>query len=65
MRQLATRLFVVLATMGMPLVAFASDRPGPGGGGGPASPIPEPMAIAAFAVGAVVVGLAIRRQKRG
>jgi len=68
MRHLAASLFA-LALVALPMTALAGDRPGGGGGGRisntrPSSPVPEPMAMGAFAAGAVVVGLAIRRQRR-
>lgn len=70
-RVLEVLLVALLATASLQLVA-ARLRFGGGGGGAtnttsvqPVPAIPEPAAFAVFALGAGLVGLAVRRRRKG
>lgn len=63
MRHFATRLFVALTGVLIPMTAMAGSYRVAIAGEETVSAVPEPAAIAVFAVGALVVGSAIRRRK--
>jgi hypothetical protein len=66
MRNLVLRLAVALATFATPAMAFAQARRflGTTAVGDAGAAVPEPTALLAFAVGALVVGHAVRRQRQ-